>query len=47
MTEAAARRAPGTPCWVSLIVHGLAATQEFYGGLFGWDLEVGPAEVGP
>ncbi|MER5957879.1 VOC family protein, partial [Streptomyces sp. NPDC001893] len=37
MTEAAARRAPGTPCWVSLMVHGMAATQEFYAALFGWE----------
>lgn len=36
MTEAAIRRRPGTPCWVSLMVHGLGATQEFYGALFGW-----------
>lgn len=47
MTEAAARRAPGTPCWVSLIVHGLAATQEFYGGLFGWEFRPGPEQLGP
>ena len=47
MTEAAARRAPGTPCWVSLIVHGLAATQEFYSGLFGWEFRPGPEQLGP
>ena len=28
MTEAT-RRTPGTPCWVSLMVHGMATTQEF------------------
>ncbi|MEU5715955.1 VOC family protein [Streptomyces sp. NPDC020403] len=47
MTEAAARRVPGAPCWVSLIVHGLAATQEFYGRLFGWEFRPGPDELGP
>ncbi|MFJ9124764.1 VOC family protein [Streptomyces sp. NPDC102340] len=47
MTEAAARRAPGTPCWVSLMVHGMAATQEFYGALFGWEFKPGPQQLGP
>ncbi|MEW2070095.1 VOC family protein [Streptomyces sp. NPDC007346] len=47
MTEAAARRTPGTPCWVSLIVHGLTATQEFYGALFGWEFRPGPDQLGP
>ncbi|MFF1416334.1 VOC family protein [Streptomyces sp. NPDC058280] len=47
MTEAAIRRTPGTPCWVSLMVHGLAATEEFYGALFGWDFHPGPQQLGP
>ncbi|MEV5609581.1 VOC family protein [Streptomyces sp. NPDC052225] len=47
MTEAAARRAPGTPCWVSLMVHSLSATQEFYGALFGWEFRPGPQQLGP
>ncbi|MER6344703.1 VOC family protein [Streptomyces sp. NPDC001595] len=42
-----ARYAPGTPCWVSLMVHGMAATQEFYGSLFGWDFRPGPQQLGP
>jgi predicted enzyme related to lactoylglutathione lyase len=42
-----ARRTPGTPCWVSLMVHGTAATQEFYGALFGWEFEPGPRQLGP
>ncbi|MFG3498202.1 VOC family protein [Streptomyces sp. NPDC047928] len=46
MTEAT-RRKPGTPCWVSLMVHGLDATQEFYGELFGWDFRPGPQQLGP
>jgi predicted enzyme related to lactoylglutathione lyase len=42
-----ARRTPGTPCWVSLMVHGTAATQEFYGALFGWEFQPGPRQLGP
>ncbi|MFF5564103.1 VOC family protein [Streptomyces sp. NPDC012623] len=47
MTEAAIRRQPGTPCWVSLMVHGLAATEEFYHALFGWEFVPGPQQLGP
>ncbi|NUL06740.1 VOC family protein [Streptomyces lunaelactis] len=46
MTEAT-RHTPGTPCWVSLMVHGLDATQEFYGALFGWEFSPGPDPLGP
>ncbi|MFI6936436.1 VOC family protein [Streptomyces sp. NPDC050287] len=42
-----ARRAPGAPCWVSLMVHEVAATQEFYGALFGWEFRAGPQQLGP
>ncbi|WP_406333358.1 VOC family protein [Streptomyces sp. NBC_00203] len=42
-----ARHAPGTPCWVSLMVHGMAATQEFYGALFDWEFQPGPQQLGP
>ncbi|MBA2809553.1 VOC family protein [Streptomyces sp. KM273126] len=38
---------PGTPCWVSLMVHGMAATQDFYGALFGWEFRPGPQQLGP
>ncbi|MET8829788.1 VOC family protein [Streptomyces sp. NPDC004610] len=41
-----ARYAPGTPCWVSLMVHGLEATQDFYQGLFGWEFRPGPQQLG-
>ncbi|MFJ5772653.1 VOC family protein [Streptomyces sp. NPDC093094] len=41
------RHAPGTPCWVSLMVHGLDSTQEFYGELFGWEFRPGPQQLGP
>lgn len=47
MTEAAVRRTPGTPCWVSLIVHGLSTTQKFYAELFGWEFGPGPQQLGP
>ncbi|WP_217237415.1 VOC family protein [Streptomyces sp. AC555_RSS877] len=45
--ETHARHAPGAPCWVSLMVHGMAATQEFYGSLFGWEFQPGPQQLGP
>lgn len=47
MTESTARHAPGTPCWVSLMVHDLAVTQDFYGALFGWKFQPGPEQLGP
>lgn len=46
MTEAT-RREPGTPCWVSLMVRGLDAAEEFYGELFGWEFQPGPPQPGP
>ncbi|MFF5425561.1 MULTISPECIES: VOC family protein [unclassified Streptomyces] len=46
MTEAT-RRPPGTPCWVSLMVHGLDSTLEFYRALFGWEFVPGPQQLGP
>ena len=42
-----ARHMPGTPCWVSLMVHEMAATQDFYGALFGWEFQPGPPQLGP
>lgn len=47
MTESAARRTPGTPCWASLLVHDVENIQQFYGALFGWDFEPGPRQLGP
>ncbi|MEV0478794.1 VOC family protein, partial [Streptomyces prunicolor] len=41
------RRTQGAPCWVSLMVHGMATTQEFYGELFGWEFQPGPQQLGP
>ncbi|MGP3982829.1 VOC family protein [Streptomyces sp. KR80] len=41
------RCTPGTPCWVSLMVHGLDSTQDFYGALFDWTFSPGPRQLGP
>lgn len=41
------RQAPGTPCWASLLVHGLSGSQEFYHELFGWEFYSGPQQPGP
>jgi predicted enzyme related to lactoylglutathione lyase len=41
------RHTPGTPCWASLLVHGLAEGQEFYHELFGWEFSSGPQQLGP
>ncbi|MFF2024184.1 VOC family protein [Streptomyces sp. NPDC058171] len=41
------RRVPGTPSWVSLMTHGMTATQEFYRRLFGWEFQPGPQQLGP
>ncbi|MGH3342608.1 MAG: VOC family protein [Carbonactinosporaceae bacterium] len=36
----------GTPCWVDLGADDREAAMKFYGGLFGWEFEVGPQETG-
>jgi len=36
----------GTPSWVDLGTADPAKAAEFYGGLFGWDVEDGPPEAG-
>jgi predicted enzyme related to lactoylglutathione lyase len=38
--------AAGTPCWVDLMTSDPEGARDFYGELFGWDLEVGPPETG-
>nr|WSX54576.1 VOC family protein [Streptomyces sp. NBC_00974] len=37
---------PGTPCWIDLTVPDQQAALDFYGDLFGWQGEIGPAEQG-
>jgi uncharacterized protein len=36
----------GTPCWVDVSVDDVPQAVAFYSGLFGWDIEVGGADVG-
>lgn len=36
----------GTPCWVDLSVDDPATANNFYAGLFGWKITVGPPETG-
>lgn len=40
------RRAPGTPCWTSLMAHRADQAREFYGALFGWEFTPGPPQLG-
>jgi uncharacterized protein len=47
MTEVSAQRPQGAPCWVSLMTRSLPLSQEFYGGLFGWEFRPGPRHFGP
>jgi uncharacterized protein len=36
----------GTPTWIDLGIPDLERAMQFYGALFGWEFEVGPAEYG-
>lgn len=45
MPEIASYR-QGTPCWVDMGTPDLQGSVAFYSELFGWDVEVGPAEMG-
>ena len=36
----------GTPCWVDLMTTDIEAARTFYGDLFGWEFDIGPAETG-
>ncbi len=38
--------ASGTPAWVDLMTSDPEGSRRFYGELFGWDFQVGPAEAG-
>lgn len=44
--DAPSRRAPGTPCWASLMAHRADRAREFYGELFGWEFVPGPRRLG-
>ncbi|MFG1808426.1 VOC family protein [Streptomyces sp. NPDC049040] len=45
-TDAPDRRAPGTPCWASLMAHRADLARDFYGTLFGWEFTPGPPQLG-
>jgi predicted enzyme related to lactoylglutathione lyase len=36
----------GTPCWIDLGVDNVEQAMAFYRGMFGWDIQPGPPEVG-
>lgn len=40
------RYVAGTPSWVDLVTSDPESARAFYGGLFGWEFDVGPAEMG-
>src|SRR4051812_49846160 len=37
----------GVPCWVTNLQHDVPAARDFYGELFGWEMESGPDDVAP
>ena len=37
----------GVPCWVTNLQHDVPAARDFYGTLFGWEMESGPGDVAP
>jgi hypothetical protein len=46
MSYVTANQPDGTPTWIDLGIPDLDRAMEFYRALFGWDYEVGPAQVG-
>jgi predicted enzyme related to lactoylglutathione lyase len=37
----------GVPCWVTNLQHDVPTARDFYGELFGWEMESGPGDVAP
>jgi uncharacterized protein len=37
----------GVPCWVTNLQPDVPAARDFYQGLFGWEMESGPADLAP
>ena len=37
----------GVPCWVTNLQHDVPTARDFYGELFGWEMETGPEDVAP
>jgi predicted enzyme related to lactoylglutathione lyase len=46
VTEVTSNAANGTPNWVDLGIPDLKRAEEFYGAVFGWEFDEGPAETG-
>jgi uncharacterized protein len=46
MSRVTANQPDGTPTWLDLGIPDLDRAMDFYGALFGWEFEVGPAESG-
>lgn len=46
MSDVTANQPHGTPTWIDLGVPDLEQAMDFYGALFGWEFDVGPAERG-
>jgi predicted enzyme related to lactoylglutathione lyase len=46
MTRIDTNQPPGTPTWIDLGIPDLGRAIEFYGALFGWECQQGPAEAG-
>jgi len=46
MSSVTANQPNGTPTWIDLGIPDLDRAREFYGALFGWEFDVGPAESG-
>jgi predicted enzyme related to lactoylglutathione lyase len=46
MSEVTTIQPNGTPTWVDLGIPDLDRAMEFYGAVFGWEFQVGPAEAG-
>jgi len=38
--------APGMPSWVDLMTSDIDGARTFYGALFGWEFDIGPADTG-
>jgi uncharacterized protein len=46
MSTVTANQPDGTPTWIDLGIPDLDRAMAFYGSLFGWEFDVGPAEMG-
>jgi uncharacterized protein len=46
MSYVTANQPSGTPTWIDLGIPDLDRAMEFYGALFGWEFDVGPADTG-